>query len=391
MHIHEGVQRAIETIQALSEGSPTRPAALGLPGAESQSLEEIDEALKRLFETLDLHPKSEVDTRRQNLQNIAWMLLTRYDLNKAPADLDACIRYFRTASELHCLPKEGPHCLDMLTSFGTALRKRHALTGKLTDIDEAVKLHGDALDLLPSNHNKRYQAVFYLAIAVSVRGLRHSAPDDIELAIDYHNYAFTLWPTEDKDRYSPLYHVACAFMTRFEMSKNPIDLNESIQNYEAALRCIPQEHPMYRTLCHHRYLALEKRCALSTNPFLLNRPSTAPLSLGHTTTLTPASENSGELYELKETSAQGFQDISGSRGPPVTSPPVRESASFVERASISSLLSTNASISRNQNIPGAPGALTPSPSSRYVPCNRLNPLGYVCSPTNAASILGWLF
>lgn len=269
MNIDADVQSAINDLQALLKGDPARPAVLfrlgttlGFRGAERQSIQDLNDAVEYHCEALELHPAGEVVARRQSLQNIACVFMARFDLQKDSHDLDECVDYFRRARELLRPPQDGPDSFSLLTGFGISLRKRHELTGKLPDIDEAINVHADALDFTPPNHNNRHWAFFCLAQALFARGSRHWRKDDINHAITHHEYAFKLWPTEDKDRYSTLYNVARALITRFDMFKDPTDLDNSISNYEAALGCINNEHPNYTTLRQHHELAVQKRRTL---------------------------------------------------------------------------------------------------------------------------------
>ena len=191
--------------------------------------------------------------------NIGAMLHQRFKYTGERRDLEDSITLLRKASEIKSDP-------DTLVCLGAALRRRNLPH----DLEETISIHRAALDLTPPLHPRRYFTLQNLGFSL-VRVTPFGAPlQDIEDAIQILREAVELAPIGINRRIS-LGHLAFALHSRYVATgeKNIEDLKEAIKLQQEVVNSLPVKHPVFST---YRNLSLHlMRLHSATNdPATLN-------------------------------------------------------------------------------------------------------------------------
>ncbi|KAF8171572.1 CHAT domain-containing protein [Mycena galopus ATCC 62051] len=130
-----------------------------------------------------------------------------------------------------------------LGNLATAFQERFKKQGNLKDIEDAIKLHTEALELQSPLHPNRSTSLNNLALAILTRFDHCGDPDDIEKAIKLNKEALQLRSHPNPDRGTILNNLASAIHTRFGQRGNPDDIDEAIKLHRQALELRPGNPP----------------------------------------------------------------------------------------------------------------------------------------------------
>ncbi|GAA4606383.1 tetratricopeptide (TPR) repeat protein [Actinoplanes octamycinicus] len=136
-------------------------------------------------------------------------------------------------------PAGFPDRAGLLSNLGLARHARYERTGDPGDLDEALRVHREAVARTPGN------ALFHanLASAVLSRFGRTGARADLDEAIDLSRRAVSLADPDDPDRSGFLSNVGGALRQRFEAFGDDTDLDEALRILRWALDAVPDDHP----------------------------------------------------------------------------------------------------------------------------------------------------
>ena len=78
------------------------------------------------------------------------MLETRYERTGKMEDLEEAIRVARQAVDV--TPEDHPDLAGRLNNLGLKLQRRYERTGKMEDLEEAIRVARQAVDVTPEDH-----------------------------------------------------------------------------------------------------------------------------------------------------------------------------------------------------------------------------------------------
>lgn len=154
----------------------------------------------------------------------------RYQHTGEPADIEEQVGLCRIA--LAALQK-GNTSIPMVTKLlGSALRTRHERLSDVRDLEDAVTLHKEALDLSLRHHLTQHTFTHELGVSLYFRFLTlgHHLPD-LNQSVDLQREALKLCGDDSGSEYRPhcFAFLAFALSSRFEIEGQITDLTEAIQ------------------------------------------------------------------------------------------------------------------------------------------------------------------
>ncbi|KAF8132951.1 TPR-like protein [Boletus edulis] len=189
------------------------------------------------------------------LNKIASRLSTRYKQLGRVVDLDEAIVLDREALELR--PNGHPDRsmpLNTLAKHSNFARKdtliapfhlstRYNQLGAMADLDEVIVLDREALELCPQGHPDRSMSLNNLAIRLWTHYNQLGAMVDLDEAIVLDREALELRPQGHPDRSMSLNNLAVRLWTRYNQLGAMVDLDDAIVLDREALELCPQGHP----------------------------------------------------------------------------------------------------------------------------------------------------
>ena len=202
----------------------------------------IDEAIVLDREALELcspagHPKRSV-----SLTQLAVDLASRYMHLWAMQDLDEAIVLVREALDLR--PKGYPNRSTSLINLAHLLYSLYEQLGAMQDLDEAIILVREALDLCARGHPDRTLSLNNLAAYLCTRCKQLGEMQDLDEAIVLIREALDLYPQGHIDRPMSLVNLAECLSSRYKQLGAREDLDEAIVLEREALELFSQGDPV---------------------------------------------------------------------------------------------------------------------------------------------------
>ena len=163
------------------------------------------------------------------------------------SDLDEALALYRDALELR--PQGHPDRLPSLAGLANCLYDRFNLLGTLSDLDEALTLYRDTLGLLPRGHPDRCLSLAGVASCLYDRFNLQGTPSDLDEALAGHRETLELRPQGHPLRPRSMGNIANCLHARFILLGALPDLGEALALYRDSLELLPKGHP-------HRVLSL---------------------------------------------------------------------------------------------------------------------------------------
>ncbi|KAJ7107941.1 CHAT domain-containing protein [Mycena epipterygia] len=179
--------------------------------------------------------------RATALSNLGTGLEKRFKIRGSPQDLDKAIDLHREALNLRQAPH--PDCDTSLINLGLVLQEWFETRGGAGDLDSAIELHCEALDLCPAPHPHRDISLNNLANGHFARFQTQGDAGDLENAIELHREALDLCPAPHPDRSGSLNNLANVLYTRFRRRADAADLDSAIVLHCEALGLRAAPHP----------------------------------------------------------------------------------------------------------------------------------------------------
>ncbi|KAF8512786.1 CHAT domain-containing protein [Gautieria morchelliformis] len=173
--------------------------------------------------------------------NQAMDIMARFEQSGGHEDLEAAISLHRQALDLS--PALHPDRPSLLNGLGYALSTRFDQLGEDEDLDAAISLYRKALQLFPASHPNRSIALNNLATALWARFTHAGQDEDLEKAVSFLQEALELQPAPHPERPSSLSNLANMLLARFQQSGGDEDLEGAIYLQRQALELFPASHP----------------------------------------------------------------------------------------------------------------------------------------------------
>ena len=133
--------------------------------------------------------------------------------------------------------------VDLVVQMLKRYPSRYKQLGVMEDLDEAIVLGREALDLCPQGHHDRSMSLNNLADFLSFRWKQLGAMEDLDEAIVLDREALDICPQGHLYRPMALNNLAVHLSTRYNQLGMMEDLDEVIVRVREALRLCPQGHP----------------------------------------------------------------------------------------------------------------------------------------------------
>ena len=280
--LNNAMEHFDEALTLCPTGHPYRSASLNNLGnalitrykhSGHGTMEDIDNAIGYHREVLKLcsespgHPDQEglilvtgsnTQILHSTLLNLGYALLTRFGERSQQSDLDEAIFLHRQALELFPLPHPGFSL--SLNNLASALQIRFEQRGQKNDLDEKIDLLRQAVKFQLPHHPNLSRSLNNLANALltrfTQRGPSHEDdPDDLvdlDEAISLHRQYLALCPLSHPQRSIALHNLACSLQIGFEQRRDENDLDEMIDLLRQALKDINLQLPPHPNL--YRYM-----------------------------------------------------------------------------------------------------------------------------------------
>ncbi|KAJ2930645.1 hypothetical protein H1R20_g6447, partial [Candolleomyces eurysporus] len=152
-------------------------------------------------------------------------------------DLDKAISLHREALQLR--PSPHPDRSFSLDNLGHALLDRHWLTGTMADLEEAISVYRKALELRPLHHLLRSDSLDNLGGVLLSRHKRTGSTADLKVAISLFREALGLRPSPHPNRSFSLNGLGAALVDCHRLTRTMADLEEAISLLREAIRLRP--------------------------------------------------------------------------------------------------------------------------------------------------------
>lgn len=186
-------------------------------------------------------PNPSLAHRDEHLGLLATLFYQRGSDTGNLQDLDKAIVVYRQAVEI--CPTGHPDRHIAINNLGTAIYTRFSQTPNSQDLEEAIQLYREALELKIPHDSDRGSSFSNLARVVRLRFEQTGAMKDLDEAIELHQKSLKLYPPGHPDRASSCGHIANAVLTRFNQVGKMQDLEDAIDLTREVLEHRPPGHP----------------------------------------------------------------------------------------------------------------------------------------------------
>ncbi|KAJ7614846.1 CHAT domain-containing protein [Roridomyces roridus] len=197
--------------------------------------------------------------RPNRVRDLGSFLLRRFEQSGSHADLNLSISHHRAAVDL--TPDDHVEKPSHLSSLGSALGKRFEQLGDLDDLNDAIEAHKRAIALTPAGDIVGNCLWLYnVTDLLCARHHRLGNLTDLERAVEIAEQVVQLFHNDHVEKPGSLDNLAGTLFFRFMRLHHSGDLNRCIDIERDALELMPMGHPGARTIMHnlavylfHRY------------------------------------------------------------------------------------------------------------------------------------------
>jgi hypothetical protein len=247
----------------------------------------------------DSHPD-----RAKHLYQTGIALHTRFALTGILTDLNDAITAVQAAAD--ATPESDASLARHLSALGKLLRIRYERTGAITDLEAAVDVGQTAVEATPLGNSPDPAALTNLATALRVRFERMGSLADLDAAIQAGQAAVGATPADAPRRASSLSGLGNSLLARFNRTESLTDLDAAIEAAQAAANATPGHDPNRAARLSNLAGALQYRFEKTKNPADLD----AAIQAGQSAVdATPAlhSRRAGRLSNLAGALAARFE------------------------------------------------------------------------------------
>jgi CHAT domain-containing protein len=173
--------------------------------------------------------------------SLADLLYNRFEQRGAISDLDEALALTRNALELRT--QGHPDRATLLGNIAFYLYSRFEQLETLSDLNEALALARNALELCPQGHPDRAASLGNIALYLHSRFEQTGSLSDLDEALALARNALELRPQGHPDRAALLYDIALYLHSRFKQLGTLSDLDEALALARNALELYPKRHP----------------------------------------------------------------------------------------------------------------------------------------------------
>ena len=172
-------------------------------------------------------------------------------------------------------PPGSPQRPSLLNNLGSGLRDRFARSGRVEDLEEAIRVYQAAVAETPSGAPDRPMFLNNCGNGLRDRFARRGRGEDLEEAIRVYQVAVAETPPGSPDRHSILNNWGTGLGDRFARSGRGEDLEEAIRVYQAAVAETPPGAPDRPVYLNNLGIGLSDRFARSGRVEDLEEATTA--------------------------------------------------------------------------------------------------------------------
>ncbi|KAI5982333.1 hypothetical protein EDD15DRAFT_150699 [Pisolithus albus] len=195
------------------------------------------------------------------LFNLALGLQLRFKKEEEIDDLNEAITLHRDALELRPVENEKSDRSDSLSNLAFCLCRRYDKLGAVVDLEEAIALGREALELCPLGHPDRDTSLHNLGFSLSLRFEKQAEVCDLEEAIQLLRAALELRPHGHRLRSPTLRYLILCLSSRCESQGGVNDLEELVTLRRAELELYPRGHADHVVSLHNLACDLSRRYA----------------------------------------------------------------------------------------------------------------------------------
>ncbi|KAI2632251.1 CHAT domain-containing protein [Hypoxylon sp. NC1633] len=175
------------------------------------------------------------------LNNLGSRLTNRFSITQVQEDLDEAIRMSQDA--VNMIPSNYPDRSMWLVNLGHQLYSRHHHTGKVANLEEAICATRDACNITPADHPYQTKALSLLGVCLGDRYKLSGVMDDLRESIDKVRAAVLAAPEDHSERPSWLNNLGLRLADMYSRTGALADLEEAIRTAQEALDATPLDDP----------------------------------------------------------------------------------------------------------------------------------------------------
>ncbi|KAF9001080.1 CHAT domain-containing protein [Cyathus striatus] len=135
-----------------------------------------------------------------------------------------------------------------MTNMGVLLVARFDITGEISDIEKAITLQNEALDLIPDDNIEKIAALWNLGNSYQSRYERTDIMNDLEVSINLHEKVLSATEQDDQSYSRRAGNLGISMMRRFERAYDFSDIDRAVKLQEKSVASLPDGHPL-RAAC----------------------------------------------------------------------------------------------------------------------------------------------
>ncbi|KAI5992113.1 hypothetical protein EDD15DRAFT_1031919 [Pisolithus albus] len=211
-------------------------------------------------EILECRPPGH-DGRYVAVFNLALGLRQRYKKEEKIDDLNEAITLYRDSLELRPVENEEGDRSDSLQNLAVCLWLRYRKLGAVDDLEEVITIEREALALRPPGHPDRDASLSNFGVSLKERFEKQAEVCDLEEAIQLFRAALELRPPGDQERSSTLRELIGCLSSRYESQGLVADLEELVTLRRAQLELYPRGRSDHVASLHDLACDLRRRYA----------------------------------------------------------------------------------------------------------------------------------
>lgn len=256
LEVMDDVDEAIGLFESAGDFSALG-AALAQRSRRSGDVADLDRAIATLNQAIDgYRGKGAPSDVHADLGNLGSAHIGRFMRIGDSRDADDAVDQLRKAVGAAPDPlQRAPY----LSNLCHALQVRHDHSGRLADLDEAVRAGTLAVAAMPEDHPYRIGYLSNLALVLRTRFLRTFDEEDISKAIAYDQEAVAAVPASAPERPRLLSNLGGALATRFNRDGTQADLEAALDALREAVHTTPPGHPFESVHLYNLGAALATR------------------------------------------------------------------------------------------------------------------------------------
>ena len=180
-------------------------------------------------------------------------LLDRAGRTRSTEDFDEALNRFREVAKLGS--DEGD-VAEAKADTSRALHAKFEVTREIEDLEEAIKISREVLEITPTDHNDKSLRLHNLSQQLYSLAEESRLKEDLEEAISAYRKAIDATADDDSSRVQRLSNLGVALQHRHEMTKSIDDIAEAMKIQEEAVATCPERDPILPSLLHNLSMSL---------------------------------------------------------------------------------------------------------------------------------------